>query len=117
VDTEASRRSIYQDALRGLGKFAFPLLDHKMDSDRRGKHEEWTPRKHVVLTTLAVLVDLGFNSGTVALALSGNVPGAGALKFTHIVGSQTLPQPITDFKNRLLAGRRSNSLSTSPHPK
>jgi hypothetical protein len=106
-----------QGVLKGLLRVTFPLLDHKMDSDRKGKHEKWTPRKHVVLTTLAILVDLGFNSGMVALALSGNVPGAGALKFTHIVGSQILPQPITDFKNKMLAGRHPNSLSTSPHLK
>jgi hypothetical protein len=102
MNTEVSRDPNFQDVLRGIGKIAFPLLDHKMESDRRDKHERWTPHKHMVLTTLAIFVDMGFNSWMVILALSGNGLGAGAVKLAHIIGSQALPEPITKIKNKII---------------
>jgi hypothetical protein len=117
MNTEVSRDSNSQKAFKGLFMVAFPLLDHKMDSDRQGKHEKWTSCEHVVLTILAILVDLGFNSEMVALFLSGNVPGAGVLKFAHIVGSQTLPEPITQIKNKIIGRKNFTPLSTPLHPK
>ncbi len=84
----------------GAGKFAFPLYSHKRESDKASKHEKWSPEKHIILTTFAILVDLGFNSAALVLFFSGNRLESAGLKILHNAGSELVPQYITDFKNK-----------------
>lgn len=99
---ETPRDMTHQNSFAKIVKISFPLSDHKFKSDIEGKHDNWTKKKHTLLTSLAILTDVGFNATAVALALSGNYLGAGAIKSAHIIGSQTLPQPLTDLKNRII---------------
>ncbi len=92
---------IPQGIVRGIGIVAFPLWQHKIESDEEGKHDKWTAPKHIVLTTLAILTDVGFNSTTVMLAFSGYFWGAAGLKSVHTIGAWKLPQPVTNLKNRI----------------
>lgn len=88
-----------------VGKLTFPIYNHKRESDRANKHIEWTRQKHLLLTTLAILTDLGFNAATIILLVSGNLWETAILKSAHIIGAEILPQPITNLKNKIVNKR------------
>lgn len=98
---EASRKIIPQEIFSGARKFTFPLYTHKRESDNAGKHREWSPQQHIVLTTLAILTDVGFNSAVAMLVFSGNLWVAASVKYIHIKGAEKAPQIITNLKNYL----------------
>lgn len=92
-----------QSFLEKTGRFIFvPLYTHKRKSDSEGKHLKWTKEQHVVLNTLAILTDVGFNSSVIALAITGNFLGALLLKSVHNIGANTVPQAFTDLKNKII---------------
>lgn len=99
---ESSRNIIPQEVFKGAGNLLFPLFNHKRNSDRKGRHEKWTTPKHIVLTALAILTDVGINSAAAVLALSGNIWGTVAVKSAYNIAAWTLPKPLTHLKNRML---------------
>ena len=99
---ETSRKIIPQVIFVRVSKLTFSLYNHKRESDRAKKHQEWTPQKHIVLTTLAILTDVGFNSTVAMLAFSGNYVAAAFFKSIHIIGAETVPQALTDLKNQII---------------
>lgn len=105
---EASQNMIPQSILTTARKIALPLYDHKLESDRAGKHTEWSPRKHTVLTTLAILTDLGFDLATAILFFSGNRWGSAGLKVLHNAGAEIIPQAVTDLRNRIKSTNKFN---------
>lgn len=98
---------IHEALFSGIGKFTLPLLYHKRESDEQGKHEKWNTPTHFFITTLALLTDIGFNSTVIILAFSGNFLGAAILKSTHYVGAETVPQTITNLKNKIIKANQS----------
>lgn len=82
----------------GIGKFTLPLYKHKKESDLADKHREWTTQKHIVITRLAVLMDLGVDVATAILVIfEHNYPGALLLKGAYNIGVETIPQAVTNF--------------------
>ena len=98
-------RKIIRDAVGfgvyATGQFALPLYNHKRESDKAGKHQEWTSKKHFTLTGLAVLVDLGFNFATAILAIYGNYKEADMTKIAHVIGADAIPETLTNLKNKV----------------
>ena len=92
---------IHETLFSGVGKFTFSLYNHKRESDEQGKHAEWNTLTHSFMTTLALLIEIGFNSAAIILAFSGNYVGAPILKSMHIMGAETVPQTITNLKNKI----------------
>lgn len=101
VRVETLQNTIPKIILTEAGKFAFPLYNHKRESDKANKHAEWTIQKHIALTTLAILTDLGFDVATAILFFSGNRWESVGFKALHNAGAEILPQTITDLRNRM----------------
>lgn len=99
---ETQPNTFPQTISAGALKLTFSFYIHKRESDRADKHAEWTTPKHVVLTTFAILTDVGLNSAAVALFFSGNLLGAALVKSGHYVAAQTVPQAVTNLKNRIV---------------
>lgn len=87
--------------LARLGQFTFSLYSHKRESDKANKHQAWSMQKHVVLTTLAILTDVGVDSASAILAFLGDYKEAALLKLGYNIGVGIVPQAITDLKNRI----------------
>ncbi len=100
----------------GVSSLAFPLLNHKIESDRAGKHEKWTKQTHFLATGLAILTDAGVGSAAAILAIVGNYTEAGLIKLGYHTGVDTIPQIIVDLKNKITKNNP-NQLSSFPHPK
>src|SRR3990167_8379539 len=99
VGHEILRKIPDQISLAEAGKsILFPLYVHKKKSDREGKHTGWSLRKHTVLTTLAILTDLGFDVATAILFFSGNRWESVGFKALHNAGAEILPQTITALR-------------------
>ena len=96
---EVLQKKMPQIIFEGVSKFTFSLYTHKRESDNAGKHRKWSPQQHFVLTTLAILTDVGFNSTAAILAFSGNFWGAASVKLIHSIGAEKAPQIITNLKN------------------
>lgn len=101
------------EALKGAIQFISPLYSHKRESDRQGKHQGWTKEKDFVLTTLAILADVGINLGTVILAINGNSKEAVLLKSIYNIGVDPLSQATSTLKNKITNHGNTNKSLTS----
>lgn len=94
-------RKIIEFGAYTAGKFAFPLLSHKRESDKAGKHQEWTRKKHIALNGLTFIVDLGFDYTTIMLAFFTNDQQAASMvKIAHVIGADAIPETLTNLKNK-----------------
>lgn len=89
------------ETLKGVSQFILPLYSHKRESDRRGEHQGWTNTEDLVLTTLAILADVGINLGTAILAITGNSKEAVLLKSIYNIGVDPLSQATSTLKNKI----------------
>lgn len=95
-----TQRKIIKLVTYAAGQFAFPLLSHKIESDRANKHENWSSKKHIALTGLAFIVDLGFDCQTAILFITENYREADMVKIAHVIGTNAIPETLTNLKNK-----------------
>lgn len=110
---ETSQNMIPQSIITTTRKIALPLYDHKLESDRTGKHLKWTKEQNIVLTGLAILTDLGFNSVAIIPFFFGYpwqaaILAALLVKAGYNISAEKVPPIITDLKNKI---KSTNKLS------